>query len=372
LRQEFEAGGNASGLTRQHRGFMPPRKKKQKGEPKKPPAKDGGEWTRLLASMHGYEPVEWIRLNIPAIDLAIGQGIPRGRFITVVGEPKTAKTAFVLTCCTAFQRAGGVVIYLDCEHKLDKDFAVKLGVDWSKVSYERPDNIQELGKILGRISETAPSKTPVLVVADGLAALPGSEELVDLLSDEGLPMTEGLHRAKGLTQAIRTTLLRLSKKNVTLLAINQLRIKINLFGPSGKEPTGGSHLKYSSALSLMFRAREKISKVGDRNLIVGEWIEIEVVKNTFAPPHRKIKVSFKYDTGFTPYSGFADFLIRYGRVMERTGFLVYKDRKFRKDEIGVIAGEMPELLAPITKCYETPEGAPVVEEAEAVVEQEKE
>lgn len=342
-----------------------PRKKKQKGEPKPPPlSKDSSAWTRLLASMHGYEPVEWIRLNVPALDLAIGQGIPRGRFVTVVGEPKTAKTAFVLTCCTAFQRAGGLVIYLDCEHKLDRDFAVKLGVDWSKIYYERPDNIQEFGKILGRISETAPSKTPVIIVADGLAALPGAEELVDLLSDEGISMTEGLHRAKGLTQAIRTTLLRLSKKNVTLMAINQIRVKINPFGPSGKEPTGGSHLKYSSALSLMFRAKEKISKVGDRNVIVGEWIEVEVVKNTFAPPHRKVKVSFKYDTGFVPYSGFADFLIRYGRIVERAGFLVFKDRKFQKDKISTVAGEMPELLAPITKSYETPEGAPKEEEIE--------
>lgn len=342
-------------------------RKKKKGDPS-PPIKDGGAWTRLLASMHGYEPVEWIRLGIPAIDLAICQGIPRGRFITVVGEPKTAKTAFVLTCCTAFQRAGGIVIYLDCEHKLDRDFAVKLGVDWEKVHYERPENIQELGRILGRIAETAPSKTPVLVVADGLAALPGSEELADLLSDEGFSMTEGLHRAKGLTQAIRTTLLKLSKKNVTLLAINQIRVKINPFGPSGKEPTGGSHMKYSSALSLMFRAKEKIAKVGDRTLIVGEWIEIEIVRNTFAPPHRRVRVSFKYDTGFGPYSGFKDFLLKYGRITERAGFLVYKDRKFRAEELQTVCGEMPEMLSPITKCYETPEGGTAKEEPEEVVE----
>ena len=308
-----------------------------------------------MASFHGYEPTEWIRLNIPALDLAIGAGIPRGVFITVVGEPKTAKTAFVLTVCAAFQRSGGEAVYLDCEHKLEKSFAEKLGVDWSKVHYEQPDNIQELGKILGRIGETAPSKTPVLVIADGIASLPGADELVDLLSDEGLSMTEGLHRAKGLTQAFRTTLLKLSNRNVTLIAINQLRVKINPFGPSGKSEVGGSHLKYSSALSLMFRTKEKISKKGNRELIVGEWIEVEVVKNTFAPPHRRARCEFKYDTGFTPYSGFVDFCLRHGRLVERAGFIVFKDRKFRKDEIAVVCTEMPELLAPVILTYETPE-----------------
>lgn len=271
-----------------------------------------------------------------------------------MGEPKTAKTAFVLTVCGAFQRTGGEAVYLDCEHKLEKSFAEKLGVDWSKIHYERPDNIQELGKILGRIGETAPSKTPIIVVADGIASLPGAEELVDLLSDEGLSATEGLHRAKGLTQAFRTTLLKLSNRNVTLIAINQLRVKINPFGPSGKAEVGGVHLKYSSALSLMFRTKQKISRKGNRELIVGEWIEVEVVKNTFAPPHRKAKVEFKYDTGFSPYPGFKEFLLTYGRLVERAGFLVFKDRKFRTEELPVVCTEMPELLAPIIVTYETP------------------
>lgn len=305
--------------------------------------------------MHGYEPVEWIRLGIPALDLAIGAGIPRGRFITVLGDPQTAKTAFVLTVAAAFLRAGGEVVYLDCEHKLDKGFAEKLGVDWSKVHYERPETIQELGKILARIAETAPSKTPVLVITDGIAALPGADELVDLLSDEGLSATEGLHRAKGLTQVIRTTLLKLTKRNVTLLAINQMRVKINPYGPSGKAPPGGAHLQYSSAVSILFRAKDKIHKKGDKTLIVGQWMEAQVMKNTFYPPFRHCKVEFKYDTGFTPMSGFKDFLLRYGRITERAGQLVFKDRKFVADELPIIISEMPEILAPFDKTYETPD-----------------
>lgn len=316
-----------------------------------------GDWKRMLADMHDYEPTEWIRLDIPVLDLTIGKGIPRGRLIVVDGKPGAAKTAFALAACAAFQRAGGQAVFLDAEHKLEKEWAEKHQVDWEKLAYHRPANLDEWGRIIARVSQTAPSKTPVIVVTDSASAMPGAEELVNFLESaagSGVGAEVGM-RAREFSKTYRMTLTQLARKNVTMMVINQLRVKLNLFGPSSEEPPGGSASKYHSAVRLMFRAKERISSKKDKEVIVGQWFEMEVLKNNLAPPFRKCRVSLKYDTGFTQYSGFKDFLLRYGRISERTGWLVFGEKKFRSDQIATICAECPEILAPLAGVMETPD-----------------
>lgn len=315
---------------------------------------DGADWKRLLAGLHDWSPTEYIRIGIPALDLVLGQGIPRGRMMEVVGEPATAKSAFALTAAAAFQRSGGIAIYLDSEQKTDRDFAIRLGVDWGKIRYYQVESIEELQKILGRTAKTAPPGLPVVVIVDSLAGTPGADELGDLLSEGGAKATEGLARARKFSTTFRTALHALSKRNVTLLCVNQLRVKINMFGPSGTEPPGGKAPKFHSTIRLMFRAKEKIASMRNRDVIVGQMIEVETLKNTCAPPFRKAKLVFKFDSGFEPYSGFKEFLLRYGRISEEGNVLVYKGRKFRGAELPAIIAEMPELLAPLNGTIETP------------------
>src|SRR6202521_4435610 len=64
------------------------------------------------------------------LDAAIGiGGIPRGRVTEIYGPESSGKTTLCLHIVANAQRAGGVAAFIDAEHALDTEYAVKLGVD---------------------------------------------------------------------------------------------------------------------------------------------------------------------------------------------------------------------------------------------------
>jgi recombination protein RecA len=327
---------------------------------------------KLISQLHGYKPVDWIRTGIPAIDLVIGAGIPRGRMVEVVGEYATAKSALGYIVIGAFQRAGGQCILLDSEAKTDKGFAEKIGnFEWDKIGYLQPKSIKESIQLIGKVAQQADPKIPTILVWDSLAATAGSDELEFAISDEERK-SEMAARARELSASFRATQGELSRNNVTFFVINQLRTKLNFMGKSFQESSGGKAPKYHAAVRLMMRMKGKI-RHKERDVITGVAIDIEAMKNTMAPPFRHATLKFKFDTGFDPYSGLDEFLLRHGRITQRAGWLVYGDKTFRGADMERIAAEMPGLVAPLFGIIDggvAPESAeipPGAEEAGAEV-----
>ncbi len=306
--------------------------------------------------MNDYVPIEWVRTGIPVIDLIVGSGIPRGRFIEVIGDPATAKSVFGFIMSAAFQRAGGIAIYLDSEAKVDRPFAELFGVDFESLGYTASVNLDQAVQMIGRVAKTADPKVPTIIVWDSIAATPGAEELDDAL-EKGIE-SEKAKRARFLSSAFRVVLAELAAKKVTLLGINQLRTKMDFrSGYTSLDSPGGRAIKYHAGLRLHFRSRQKIRNIAS-DVVEGQKIEVEAVKNTVAPPFRKAVMNFRFDSGFEVYSGLAELLIRHGRIESSGGWLSYKGRKFRSAEIDHIVTEMPELLLPISGVAEKPITAP--------------
>ncbi|MCL5460109.1 DNA recombination/repair protein RecA, partial [Loigolactobacillus coryniformis] len=82
----------------------------------------------------------------------------------------------------------------------------------------------------------------------------------------------------------------------------------------GSDTPGGRAAKYHMSARVMFRLKERISSATMKGVIVGQFVEVEVIKNSMAPPFRKAKLTFRFATGFDPFSGLKDFLIRHGRI----------------------------------------------------------
>lgn len=298
-----------------------------------------------------YEPVEWIRTGIPAIDLVIGAGIPRGRMIEVMGDPATAKSAFGYVAIGAFQRAGGQCLLLDSEAKTDREFAERMGVDWSKLGYSKASTIKECAQLIGRVARMADPKIPTLVVWDSLAGTPGAEELEGHIGNEEYT-GEKAARARYLSSLLRATQNELSRKMVSFIVINQLRSKFNFRGQAYEESSGGKAPKYHAAVRLLMRTRGRIVH-RERDVVTGIVVQVEAIKNTCAPPFRKATLRFYFDTGFAPYSGLDELLLRHGRITQRAGWLVYKDRRFRPGDLERIVSEIPELLLPLRGVAES-------------------
>src|SRR5919197_609517 len=140
--------------------------------------------------------VEAIPTGAINLDAAIGVGgIPRGRITEVYGPEAGGKTTLCLHVVANAQRAGGVAAYIDAEHALDTDYAVKLGVDVENLLVSQPDTGEqalEICEILVR------SGAVDIVVVDSVAALVPKAEIEGEMGDS-LP---GL-QARLMSQALR-------------------------------------------------------------------------------------------------------------------------------------------------------------------------
>ena len=280
-----------------------------------------------------------------------GSGIPRGRLVEVIGDPATTKSAFGVVVAAAFQRAGGIAIYLDSEAKLEKTWAERLGVDFSALAYYKPKDIKDAIRILGNVAKTASAKVPTVVCWDSLAGTSGVDELDATVAEEGMK-SEKAARAKYLSAGFRATQTELTRRGVTVLGINQLRTNFDFrTGRSWTDSPGGRAIKYHSGLRLSFRSRGRVfDRV--RDLVVGIEVEVEAIKNTCSEPFRRAKLRFRFESGFARWSGLEELLVRHGRITSASGWLRYRDRKFRKEELESIASELPDILAPLSAVAE--------------------
>ena len=327
--------------------------KKEVKEPRVAKAAPALNLKALIATMQDYRPLECIRSGIHTIDMIIGKGIPRGRLIEILGDPGTAKSAFAQTAAGAFQRAGGHVIYVDAEEKVDRDFAERLGMDWDAAGHPTVTNIDELISLLNKVSKIAKREVPTLVVVDSFAAIRGIDEIEAIDEDKGMGIDRG-QRAKEFSKFFRIILGDLARKQVTLMGTNQVRVNFNFnTGYTTLESTGGKAVKFYAAVRLIMKPKGRI-RSRERDLVLGQVIEVESIKNTVSAPFKKAMVHFKFDSGFVPYSGLDELLLRHGRIVQKAGWLCFKDKSFRSADIERICAEMPELLDPLNRVEETP------------------
>src|SRR5687768_12214338 len=81
------------------------------------------------------------------LDAAIGVGgIPRGRVTEIYGPESSGKTTLCLHVVANAQKAGGTAAYIDAEHALDTEYAVKLGVDVENLLVSQPDTGEQAMK----------------------------------------------------------------------------------------------------------------------------------------------------------------------------------------------------------------------------------
>ena len=76
-----------------------------------------------------------------SLDYALGiGGVPRGRVIEIFGPESSGKTTLALQVIAQAQKLGGMAAFVDAEHALDSQYAVKLGGDLENLLVSQPDN----------------------------------------------------------------------------------------------------------------------------------------------------------------------------------------------------------------------------------------
>lgn len=243
--------------------------------------------------------------------LSIG-GLPAGCITQIVGPEGCGKTSVAATIAAKVLATGQPVVYLDLEHKFPVEFAARIGATGPNFILVRPTSGTEADKVVRTILD---NNGAGLIVVDSVG-LWRSSTFAD--TDPGDVMMADV--ARTMQPFVQYVTPRLHLTNTTVLMVNQYRVKIGGYSPTGQvpmTPMGGAALQYQSSVILDVKKAEVI-KEGQSP--VGIRIKCTIKKSSVCPPFRQVEWEFRFvdPVGINPQLDLAQVAIDCG-VIERSG-----------------------------------------------------
>lgn len=218
------------------------------------------------------------------------------------------------------QRAGGTAAFIDAEHALDPQYAAKLGVDIKNLIISQPDYGEQALEIIDALIH---SNAVDIIILDSVAALTPKAELEGSMGDSHMGL-----QARLMSQALRKVTGAISKSGCTLIAINQLRMKIGVMFGNPETTTGGNSLKFYASQRIDIRKRAGIEEgTGDDKKILGNIARVKVVKNKIAPPFREAEIEIMYNEGISKIGEIIDLAVEKGIVKKSGAFYTHGETK---------------------------------------------
>ncbi len=269
-----------------------------------------------------------------SLDAALGiGGVPRGRIVEIFGPESSGKTTLALHIIAEAQKLGGVAAFIDAEHALDANYAKNLGVDVDNLIVSQPDT----GEQALEITETLVRSGALdVVVIDSVAALVPKAEIEGEMGEAQMGL-----QARLMSQAMRKLAGAISRTNVCVVFINQIREKIGVLFGSPETTTGGRALKFYASVRLDVR---RIASIKDGENATGNRTKVKVVKNKVAPPFKEAEFDLMYGTGISSEGDLADLAINL-KLIEKSGtwFTVGEDRIQGRENLKKYLVDNPEV-----------------------------
>lgn len=252
------------------------------------------------------------------IDQALGVGgYPKGRIIEIYGPESSGKTTLALHAIAEAQKKGGTAAFVDAEHSIDPVYARNLGVNIDELILSQPDSGEQALEIVQLLANSGGVD---IIVVDSVAALVPQAELDGAMGDNSVGL-----QARLLSKAMRKLAGILNTNECTVIFINQLREKVGVIYGNPETTTGGRALKFYASVRLDIRRAEAIK---DGSTIIGNTVNVKVVKNKVAPPFKNTQVDIIYGKGINKTAEILDIATQMGILTKTGSWYEYNGERF--------------------------------------------
>lgn len=262
-----------------------------------------------------------------SIDAALGiGGYPMGRIVEIFGPESSGKTTLALHAIAEVQKTGGKAAFIDAENAIDPRYARNLGVNIENLILSQPDSGEQALEITELLIKSGAID---LIVVDSVAALVPQAELDGEMSDAHVGL-----QARLMSKAMRKLAGVMNRSQCTVIFINQLREKVGIMFGNPETTSGGRALKFYASIRLDVRKSEAIKNGND---IVGNKVNVKVVKNKVASPFKIAVIEIMYGEGISKLSEIIELGVLHDIVEKSGSWFAYKGEKIGQGKEAVRA-----------------------------------
>lgn len=285
----------------------------------------------------GVDEIQRIPTGSISLDIALGGGIPVGRYSEISGAFSVSKTSQALHIISNAQKMGLVCALVDVEGTSDEPFLRAFEIDVDSLVYTRPSSMEEALQVL---IDLQTSGIVNLAVLDSVAAVMASNKEMDSNMEDAVRM--------GIPQQLfgeyfrkyqmhNNSLVRQNITPFTVIGLNQLREKIGAYGDPEYTP-GGRAKGFAASVDIRLRRGDWIKEgKGADEEIVGQVVKFRIEKNKTFKRMQVGEFDYYYSDNNAGVKKFFNdnkkevimCAVEWG-VIERAGaWFKYKDKKYQ-------------------------------------------
>lgn len=271
-----------------------------------------------------------LSLGSPTVDYCLYGGVPEGRIIELSGAEGSGKTTTSFLIAASYQKEElkrnpdnpRKIVFLDNEGTLDPSWASNFGYDLSDNALVPTILIRPEGQSAEIIFDMALDMLRTgevgLLIFDSIATLVPAQ-----ISDASMENYQMGGIAKSLTRFANTALGLLRKYKATLVAINQVRENMSMYGNPLTTP-GGRAWKHACSSRLMFKRGDFFDEEGNKlsnsaESPAGHIVNVAVLKTKTSKWDRKVgSYRLHYTRGVDVLSDTIEVAIHFGLIDNST------------------------------------------------------
>lgn len=271
-----------------------------------------------------------IPTGINLLNKILGGGIPN-KVVQLIGNPGSGKSALAGKIISSGQKLWGekfLAVYIDTEQAITQKRLEELGCKHPVMIVNENVSVEKVFEIIDRFcvfkEENDLLNIPSCIVWDSVANTLSEK----LISEDSSPISIE-DKPKLLSFFLSKYVGKISKYNISLICINQLRDNIEIDSPySGgrsnslrflpnKRIPGGESLRFNSSQILYIKQKDRIEEYGFKGIRVSMF----TVKNRFFTPNIEIDTVYDFIRGFQNFWTDYEFLKKTKRITVSGGWV---------------------------------------------------